>query len=82
MRHYTAVMTRAAQDRSGLVQAQRKLAVAGTPLPDDIRAAADRLNSQQREVGLAMRTRDYAAAEQDLRALEDTLAAIEKFIGK
>ena len=82
MRHYTAVMTRAAQDRSGLLQAQRKLAVAGTPLPDDIRAAADRLNSQQREVGLAMRTRDYAAAEQDLRALEDTLAAIEKFIGK
>jgi hypothetical protein len=75
-------MMRTAQDRSGLVQAQRKLAVAGTPLPDDIRAAADRLNSQQREVGLAMRTRDYAAAEQDLRALEDTLAAIEKFIGK
>jgi hypothetical protein len=82
MRHYTAVMMRTAQDRSGLVQAQRKLAVARTPLPDDIRAAADRLNSQQREVGLAMRTRDYAAAEQDLRALEDTLAAIEKFIGK
>jgi hypothetical protein len=26
--------------------------------------------------------RDNAAAEQDLRAMEDTLAVIEKFIGK
>jgi hypothetical protein len=82
MRHYTAVMTRAVQDRSGLVQAQRRLAVAGTPLPDDIRAAQDRLTSQQQALGLAMRTRDNAAAEQNLRAMEDTLAVIEKFIGK
>jgi hypothetical protein len=29
-----------------------------------------------------MRTRDYAAAEQNLRDMEDTLAAIEKFIEK
>ena len=50
------------------------------PLPDEIRAAQDRLNSQQRALGLAMRTRDYAAAEQNLRDMEDTLAVIEKFI--
>jgi hypothetical protein len=82
MRHFTAVMTRAARDLSGLAQAQRKLAVAGTPLPDDIRAAQDRLTSQQRACEAAMRTRDNAAAEQNLRAMEDTLAVIEKFIGK
>jgi hypothetical protein len=29
-----------------------------------------------------MRARDNAAAEQNLRAMEDTLAVIEKFIGK
>jgi hypothetical protein len=73
-----AVMRRAAQDRSGLAQAQRKLA--GAILPDDIRAAQDRLNIQQRAVGLAMRTRDNAAAEQNLLEMEDTLAVIEKFI--
>jgi hypothetical protein len=31
---------------------------------------------------LAVRARDNAAAEQALRAMEDTLAAIEKFLGK
>jgi len=82
MRHFTALMTRATQDRSGLVQARRKLAVAGTPLPDDIRVAQDRLISQQQAFGLAVRARDNAAAEQALRAIEDTLAAIEKFLGK
>ena len=75
-------MTRAAQARSGLVQTQRKLAIAGTPLPDDIRAAQDRLTSQQQALGSAMRTRDNAAAEQNLRAMADTLAVIEKFLGK
>ncbi|MGC9971951.1 MAG: hypothetical protein ABSE56_15335 [Bryobacteraceae bacterium] len=82
MRHFSAVMTRAAQDRSRLAQARRKLAVAGAPLPDDIRAAQDRLTSQQQAFGLAVRARDDAAAEQDLRAMEDALAVIEKFLGK
>ena len=82
MTHYVAVMTRAAKDRSALGQAQRKLALAGASLPDDIRAAQDRLISQQRAVGVAMGARDNAAAEQDLRAMEDTLAVIERFIGK
>ena len=80
MKHYYAVMTRVSQDRSRLGQAQRKLSVAGAPLPDEIRAAQDKLNNQQRTVGLAMRTRDYTAAEQNLRDMEDTLAVIEKFI--
>ena len=75
-------MLRVAQDQSALAVAQRKLAAAGTPLPDDIRAAQGRLTSQQQAFGLAMRARDNAAAEQDLRAMEDTLAVIEKFIGK
>ena len=79
---YTAVMTRIAQDRSALVRVQRKLSVTGFALPDDVRAAQDRLNSQQQAFSLAMRTRDNVAAEQRLRDLEDTLAVIEKFIGK
>jgi hypothetical protein len=65
-----------------LAQAQRQLAVAHAPLPDEIRAAQDRLNSQQRALALAMRTRDYAAAGQNLSDMEDTLAVIEKFIEK
>jgi hypothetical protein len=47
-----------------------------------MRDAQDRLNSQQRATALAMRTHDNVAVEQNLRAMEDTLAAIEKFIGK
>jgi hypothetical protein len=80
--HYGAVMRRAAQTRFALAQAQRKLSVAGVPLPDDIRAAGERLPSQQQAVNLALRTRDYAAGEQSLRAMEDTLAAIEDFTAK
>jgi hypothetical protein len=45
-------------------------------------AAQDRLNVQQRAMGLAMRTRDSAAAEQNLGTLEDTVAVIEKHIAK
>jgi hypothetical protein len=82
MQQYRAVMTRASQDRFGLAQAERKLTAADMPLPDNIRAARDRLTSQQQAVVLALRTRDYAAGEQNLRAMEDTLAVIEKFIGK
>jgi hypothetical protein len=80
--HYGAVMRRTAPDRAALAQAQRKLLVAGVPLPDNIRAAQDRLNGQQQAVALAMRTRDYAAGEQSLRALEDTLVVIEDFVAK
>ena len=82
MQRYGAVMRRAAQARAGLAQAQRKLSASRVPVPDEIRDAQDRLNSQQRAVALAVRTRDNTAAEQNLRVMEDTLAAIEKFIGK
>ena len=82
MTHYVAVLTRAAKARSGLGQAQRKLILAGAALPEDIRAAQDRLISQQRAVVVAMGARDNAAAEQSLRDMEDTLAVIEKFLGK
>jgi hypothetical protein len=82
MQHYIKVMTRIAQDRVALAQAERKLTAANMPLPDDIRAAWDRLTSQQQVVVLTLRTRDFAAGEQNLRALEETLEVIEKFIGK
>jgi hypothetical protein len=82
MQHYIKVMTRIAQDRVALAQAERKLTAANMPLPDDIRAARDRLTSQQQVVVLTLRTRDFAAGEQNLRALEETLEVIEKFIGK
>ena len=62
--------------RAGLAQTQRKLAASRVPVPDEIRDAQERLNSQQRAVALAMRTRDNAALEQNLRTMEDTLAAI------
>ena len=82
MKHYSAVVTRAAQDRLGLAQTERKLTAADIPLPDNIRAARDRLTGQQQAVVLALRTRDEVAGEQNLRAMEGTLAVIEKFIGK
>jgi hypothetical protein len=82
MTHYGAVMRRAAQTRFALAQAQRKSSVAGVPLPVDIRAAEERLPSQQQAANLAIRTRDYAAGEQSLRAMEDTLAVIEDFVAK
>lgn len=80
MTHFSAVMTRAAKARASLGQAQRKLA--GAPLPDDIRAAQSQLITQQQAVAAAMRTQNNAGAEQNLRAMEDTLAVIEKFIAQ
>jgi hypothetical protein len=82
MTHYGAVMRRAAQTRFALAQAQRKSSATGVPIPDDIRAAQERLPSQQQAANLAIRTRDYAAGEQSLRAMEDTLVVIEDFVAK
>jgi hypothetical protein len=65
-----------------LGQAERKLTLAGAALPGEIRAARDRMVTQQQAVAMALRTRDNAAAEQRMRDLEDTLAVIEKFIAK
>jgi hypothetical protein len=84
MAHYSAVTRRANLATVGLAQAQRRASVSGTgvPVPDDIRAAQERLNKQQQAANLAIRTRDYTAAEQSLRAMEDTLAVIENFLAK
>ncbi len=84
MAHYSAVTRRANIATVGLAQAQRRASVSGTgvPVPDDIRAAQERLTKQQQAANLAIRTRDYTAAEPSLRAMEDTLAVIEDFLAK
>ena len=82
MTRYRAQAARAYRDRLALAQAERKLTLARAALPDEIRAARDRLTSQQQAVTLAVRTRDNAAAEQRMRDLEDSLVVIEKFISK
>jgi hypothetical protein len=84
MAHYSALTRRANLAMVGLAQAQRRASVSGTrvPLPDDIRAAQERLTKQQQAANLAIRARDYTAGEQSLRAMEDTLAVIEDFLAK
>lgn len=81
LNHYNAVMRRASQDRLAFMQLQRRLYVTRAPLPDDLRLAQDQLNTEQRAVASAMRMRDYAAGEDGLRSMEDTLTTIEKFLG-
>jgi hypothetical protein len=82
MIHYNAALRRAAQTTVALSRAQRKSSLAGVPLPDDIRAAQERVPSQEQAASLAIRTRDYAAGEQTLREMEDTLGVIEDFLAK
>ena len=82
MTHYRAVMVRVSQDRLALAQAGIKLAVGGGALPDEIRAAQNRLANQQQAVALAIRMRDNAAAEQRMGDLEDTLVVIEEYVSK
>jgi len=79
---YSSAMQRAARDRPGLAQAQRKLSLTGGSLPDEVLAAQARLNSEQQAVSSALRTRDYAAGEQSLRVIEETLTIIESFLAK
>jgi hypothetical protein len=82
MTHYRVLTVRASQDRLALAQAGMKLAAGGGALPDEIRAARNRLANQQQAVELAIRMRDNAAAGQRMSDLEDTLAVIEKFVSK
>jgi len=82
MTRYSSAMQRAARDRPGLAQAQRKLSLTGGSLPDEVLAAQARLNSEQQAVSSALRTRDYAAGEQSLRVIEETLTIIESFLAK
>jgi len=79
---YGALTRRASRATVALAQAQRKASVTGMPLPDDMRAAQERLPKLQQAANLAIRTRDYTAGEQTFRAMEDTLAAIEDFLAK
>jgi hypothetical protein len=80
---YGALTRRANQATVALAQAQRRASVAGgVPLPDDIGAAQERLTRLQQAANLAIRTRDYAAGEQSLRAMQDTLAVIDDFLAK
>ena len=79
---YGALTRRASRATVALAQAQRKASVTGVPLPDDMRAAQERLPKLQQAANLAIRTRDYTGGEQTFRAMEDTLAAIEDFLAK
>jgi hypothetical protein len=77
---YRAAMMRVIQVRVGLAQLQRGGTGAPAPLPNDVVAASDRLNTQQRAVAVAMRSRDDATEQKSLQDLEDTLTVIEKFL--
>ena len=79
---YMSAMRRVGQAKVGLAQLQRRQSGSGANLPDDIRAASDRLDTQLRNTVLAMRARDNGATEQSFHALEDTLAVIEKYLAK
>ena len=80
---YGALTRRATQATVALAQAQRRASVTGgVPLPDDVRAAQERLTKLQQAANLAIRTRDYAAGEQSLRAMQDALAVIDDFLAK
>ncbi len=81
-RHYNLVMTRAIRAKAGLAQLQRRQAAPGAALPDDVRAARDRLDAQLQAVMTAMRARDNAAAEQRLQDADQTVVVIEQFLAK
>jgi len=72
----------ASQELARLARLQRSRTGAGEGLPDDVRAAHDRVNAEAQAATLALRTRDYASGEQHLQAAEDALKVIERFLGK
>jgi len=81
-RHYHVVMIRALRAKSGLAQRQQRQAAPGAELPEDVRAARDRLNAQQQAVLNAVSARDNGLAEQRLNDMEETLKVIEQFLAK
>ncbi len=81
-RHYHAVTIRALRAKSGLAQQQQRQAAPGAGLPEDVRAARDRLIAQQQAVLSAMSARDNRLAEQRLNDMEETLKVIEQFLAK
>ena len=82
IQRYRAAMMRVSQARVGLAQLQRARTGTPAPLLDDVVAASDRLNTQQRAVAIAMRSRDDATEQKSLQNLEDTLTVIENFLAK
>lgn len=81
-RHYHAVTIRALRAKSGLAQRLTRQAEPGAELPEDVRAARDRLIAQQQAVLSAMSARDNRLAEQRLNDMEETLKVIEQFLAK
>lgn len=79
---FRAAMMRVSHARMGLAQLQRARTGTPAPLPNDVVAASDRLNAQQRALAIAMRSRDEATEQKNLQDLEDTLTVIEKFLAK
>jgi hypothetical protein len=76
---YSAVMQRAGRIKTALAQYQRR---PGAEVPTDVRSASDHLDAQLRAGLTAMSARNNSLAEQNLRALEDTVAVIERFLAK
>jgi hypothetical protein len=82
-RHYHVVTIRALRAKLGLAQRlQRQGAAPGAELPEDVRAARERLNTQQQAVFSAISARDNSLAEQRLNDMEETLKVIEQFLTK
>ena len=75
-------MVRAAQAKSGLAQFQRQQAGSSTELPDDVRAARDRLDAQMQAIAMAVGARNNAQATQGMREAESSVRVIEQFLAR
>jgi hypothetical protein len=81
-KHYHVVTIRALRAKVGLAQRQQRQGAPSAELPEDVRAARDRLNAQQQAVFSAISARDNSLAEQRLNDMEETLKVIEQFLTK
>jgi hypothetical protein len=81
-RSYNLLVVRAARARAGLARFRGGQDAGGNRVPDDVNAAAARLQPQIQEVVAAIRTRDNALAGQKLQAADETLKIIEQFLAK
>ena len=75
---YNQALFRAQRDKRELMQLQQSQS--GTQLPDDVRAARDRLDDQVKSILAAMSRRDNAQANQALQSTEASLTVIEKYL--
>ena len=76
---FSEVMQRAGRAKSGLAQYEQRRS---GEVPADVRSAAGRLDAQLRAAVTAIGARNYALAEQNLQALEATVAVMERFLTK